>query len=147
MLSVYRVIEELTKELRSKEAVITELSGDKTTLTLRVEELEGQVKELSSSVLQKDKDVEVQAPFAPDSTDISLLVDDSRFEGCLLCYTVLSGGTGSREAAHRTGDAGWWTAGTLLHVIMGSSAKRQDSITFLTIELKSTFTQTVDHCN
>ncbi|XP_069368003.1 myomegalin-like isoform X12 [Paralichthys olivaceus] len=53
-----RLIEELTKELRSKEAVITELSGEKTTLTLRVGELEGQVQELSSSLLQKDKDVE-----------------------------------------------------------------------------------------
>ncbi|CAK6952464.1 myomegalin-like isoform X6 [Scomber scombrus] len=53
-----RVIEELTKELRSKDALITELSGDKTTLTLRVGELEGQVHELSSSLLQKDKDVE-----------------------------------------------------------------------------------------
>ncbi|KAM7379228.1 hypothetical protein PAMP_004793 [Pampus punctatissimus] len=53
-----RVIEELTKELRSKDAFITELSGEKTTLTLRVRELEGQVHELSSSLLQKDKDVE-----------------------------------------------------------------------------------------
>ncbi|XP_022610484.1 myomegalin-like isoform X2 [Seriola dumerili] len=53
-----RLIEELTKELRSKEALITELSGEKTTLTFRVGELEGQVQELSSSLLQKDKDVE-----------------------------------------------------------------------------------------
>ncbi|XP_038575204.1 CDK5 regulatory subunit-associated protein 2-like [Micropterus salmoides] len=53
-----RLIEELAKELRSKEALITELSGEKTTLTLRVGELEGQVQELSSSLLQKDKDVE-----------------------------------------------------------------------------------------
>ncbi|CAB1443016.1 unnamed protein product, partial [Pleuronectes platessa] len=53
-----RLIEELSKELRFKEAVITELSGEKTTLTLRVGELEGQVHELSSSLLQKDKDVE-----------------------------------------------------------------------------------------
>ncbi|XP_026168604.1 myomegalin isoform X3 [Mastacembelus armatus] len=53
-----RLIEELTKELHSKEAFITELNGEKTTLTLRVEELEGQVHELSSSLLQKDKDVE-----------------------------------------------------------------------------------------
>ncbi|XP_067385108.1 myomegalin-like isoform X5 [Channa argus] len=53
-----RLIEELTKELHSKEALITDLSRDKTTLTLRVGELEGQVKELSSSLLQKDKDVE-----------------------------------------------------------------------------------------
>ena len=59
LLSVFRVIEELTKELRSKDVLITELSGDKTTLTLRVGELEGQVHELSSSLLQKDKDVEV----------------------------------------------------------------------------------------
>ena len=58
-LCVFRLIEELTTELRSKEAVITELSGEKTTLTLRVGELEGQVHELSSSLLQKDKDVEV----------------------------------------------------------------------------------------
>ncbi|XP_023275218.1 CDK5 regulatory subunit-associated protein 2-like [Seriola lalandi dorsalis] len=53
-----RLIEELTKELCSKEALITELSGEKTTLTFRVGELEGQVQELSSSLLQKDKDVE-----------------------------------------------------------------------------------------
>lgn len=57
--SAFRLIEELTKELRTKEAHITELCGEKTTLTLRVEELEGQVQELSSSLLQKDKDVEV----------------------------------------------------------------------------------------
>uniref|UniRef100_I3JV53 Si:ch211-242b18.1 n=1 Tax=Oreochromis niloticus TaxID=8128 RepID=I3JV53_ORENI len=53
-----RLIEELTKELRTKEVCITELCGEKTTLTLRVEELEGQVQELSNSLLQKDKDVE-----------------------------------------------------------------------------------------
>lgn len=58
-VSVSRLIEELTKELRSKEVLITELSGEKTTLTLRVGELEGQVQDLSSSLLQKDKDVEV----------------------------------------------------------------------------------------
>lgn len=56
---MFRLIEELTKELRSKEAQITELSGEKTTLTQRVGELEVQVQELSSSLLQKDKDVEV----------------------------------------------------------------------------------------
>lgn len=64
LLSVFRVIEELTKELRSKDVLITELSGDKTTLTLRVGELEGQVHELSSSLLQKDKDVEVYMLFS-----------------------------------------------------------------------------------
>lgn len=64
-LSVFRLIEELTKELRSKDALITELSGEKNTLTLRVGELEGQVEELSSSLLQKDKDVEVQTLFTP----------------------------------------------------------------------------------
>ncbi|XP_054624507.1 myomegalin-like isoform X7 [Dunckerocampus dactyliophorus] len=53
-----RVIEELTKELHSQEALITELSGEKTTLTRRVGELEVQVHDLSSSLLQKDKDVE-----------------------------------------------------------------------------------------
>lgn len=58
-LSAFRLIEELTKELRTKEVRITELCGEKTTLTLRVEELEGQVHELSNSLLQKDKDVEV----------------------------------------------------------------------------------------
>lgn len=58
-LSAFRLIEELTKDLCSKEALITELSGEKTTLTLRVGELEGQVQELSSSLLQKDKDVDV----------------------------------------------------------------------------------------
>lgn len=56
---MFRLIEELSKELRCKEALITELSGEKTTLTLRVGELEVQVEELSSSLLQKDKDVEV----------------------------------------------------------------------------------------
>lgn len=64
-MSVFRLIEELTKELRSKDALITELSGEKNTLTLRVGELEGQVEELSSSLLQKDKDVEVQTLFTP----------------------------------------------------------------------------------
>ncbi|XP_023191743.1 myomegalin-like isoform X9 [Xiphophorus maculatus] len=53
-----RFIEELTKELRSKEALITELCGEKTMLTHRVGELEEQVQDLSSSLLQKDKDVE-----------------------------------------------------------------------------------------
>uniref|UniRef100_A0A1A8DH06 Phosphodiesterase 4D interacting protein n=1 Tax=Nothobranchius kadleci TaxID=1051664 RepID=A0A1A8DH06_NOTKA len=53
-----RLIEDLTKELRSKEALVSELCGEKKTLTLRVEELEDQVQELSSSLLQKDKDVE-----------------------------------------------------------------------------------------
>lgn len=62
---MFRLIEELTKELRSKDALITELSGEKNTLTLRVGELEGQVEELSSSLLQKDKDVEVQTLFTP----------------------------------------------------------------------------------
>lgn len=56
---VFRLIEELSEELRSKEALITELSGEKSTLTQRVGELEVQVQELSSSLLQKDKDVEV----------------------------------------------------------------------------------------
>ena len=60
----FRLIEELTKELRSKEALITELHGEKTTLTLRVGELEGQVQELSSSLLQKDKDIEVFLAFS-----------------------------------------------------------------------------------
>lgn len=62
---MFRLKEELTKELRSKDALITELSGEKNTLTLRVGELEGQVEELSSSLLQKDKDVEVQTLFTP----------------------------------------------------------------------------------
>lgn len=60
---MFRLIEELTKELHSKDALIIELNGEKTTLTLRVGELEGQVQELSSSLLQKDKDVEVKAHF------------------------------------------------------------------------------------
>uniref|UniRef100_H3DCX2 Uncharacterized protein n=1 Tax=Tetraodon nigroviridis TaxID=99883 RepID=H3DCX2_TETNG len=50
-----RLIEELTKKLQDKEALITELSGEKTTLTLKVGELEVQVQELHSSLLQKDK--------------------------------------------------------------------------------------------
>ncbi|XP_034039061.1 myomegalin-like [Thalassophryne amazonica] len=53
-----KVIEELTKELCSKEALVTELSEEKSVLTLRVGELEGQVQELSSSLLQKEKYVE-----------------------------------------------------------------------------------------
>lgn len=56
---MFRLIEELSKELRSKEALIAELSGEKSALTQRVGELEVQVQELSSSLLQKDKDVEV----------------------------------------------------------------------------------------
>lgn len=60
---VFRLIEELSKELRSKEALITELSGEKSTLTQKVGELEVQVQELSSSLLQKDKDVEVHTRF------------------------------------------------------------------------------------
>eukprot|EP00063_Salmo_salar_P072659 XP_014047494.1 PREDICTED: myomegalin-like isoform X9 [Salmo salar] len=53
-----RVIEELTSALRSKEAMITELSGQKSVLTLRVGELEGEVEDLSSSLLQKESDAE-----------------------------------------------------------------------------------------
>lgn len=58
---MFRLIEELSKELRTKEALITELTGEKSTLTKKVGELEVQVQELSSSLLQKDKDVEVGA--------------------------------------------------------------------------------------
>ncbi|KAK0137352.1 Myomegalin [Merluccius polli] len=53
-----RLIEQLMTELRSKEGLVAELSGEKTVLTERVEELEAQVEELSSSLLQKEKDVE-----------------------------------------------------------------------------------------
>ncbi|KAK7945717.1 hypothetical protein WMY93_001445 [Mugilogobius chulae] len=53
-----RLIEELTKELRSKEVLITDLTSEKTSLTRQVGELEVQVQELSSSLLQKDKDVD-----------------------------------------------------------------------------------------
>ncbi|MED6287054.1 hypothetical protein CHARACLAT_012526 [Characodon lateralis] len=53
-----KFIEELTKELHSKEALITELGDEKTILTHRVGELEEQVQELSSSLLQKERDVE-----------------------------------------------------------------------------------------
>ena len=61
MLSVScRLIEQLMSELRSKEGLMAELTGERTVLTERVEELEGQVEELSSSLLQKDKDVEVR---------------------------------------------------------------------------------------
>lgn len=66
-LCVIRLIEELTKELCSKEVLITELSGEKTTLTFRVDELEGQVQELSSSLLQKDKDVDVCLHFSSNT--------------------------------------------------------------------------------
>lgn len=63
-LSALRLIEELTKKLQAKEDLITELSGEKTTLTLKVGELEVQVQELHSSLLQKDKDVEVSQSFS-----------------------------------------------------------------------------------
>lgn len=63
------MIEELTKELHSKEALITELASEKTSLTVRLRELEGQVQELSSSLLQKDKDVEVCMPHNPVHTE------------------------------------------------------------------------------
>ncbi|KAK6302957.1 hypothetical protein J4Q44_G00273120 [Coregonus suidteri] len=53
-----RVIGELTSALRCKEAMITELSQQKSALTLRVGELEGQVEDLSSSLLQKESDAE-----------------------------------------------------------------------------------------
>ncbi|KAG7273173.1 hypothetical protein CRUP_019300, partial [Coryphaenoides rupestris] len=53
-----RLIEQLMTELQAKEGVVAELSGEKVVLTERVEELEGQVEELSSSLLQKEKDVE-----------------------------------------------------------------------------------------
>ncbi|CAL8367691.1 unnamed protein product [Boreogadus saida] len=52
------LIEQLVSELRSKEGLMAELTGERTVLTERVEELEGQVEDLSSSLLQKDKDVE-----------------------------------------------------------------------------------------
>lgn len=58
-LFVFRLIEELTKEIRSKDVLITELREEKTSLNNRVGELEGQVQELSATLLQKDKDVEV----------------------------------------------------------------------------------------
>lgn len=54
-----RVVEELTCALRCKEALITELSGQKSVLALKVGELEGQVVDLSSSLLQKERDAEV----------------------------------------------------------------------------------------
>uniref|UniRef100_A0AAZ3S4V6 Myomegalin-like n=1 Tax=Oncorhynchus tshawytscha TaxID=74940 RepID=A0AAZ3S4V6_ONCTS len=53
-----RVVEELTCALRCKEALITELSGQKSILALKVGELEGQVVNLSSSLLQKERDAE-----------------------------------------------------------------------------------------
>uniref|UniRef100_A0AAV2JUR3 Centrosomin N-terminal motif 1 domain-containing protein n=1 Tax=Knipowitschia caucasica TaxID=637954 RepID=A0AAV2JUR3_KNICA len=52
------LIEELTKELRSKEVLISALTSEKNSLTRQVGELEGQVQELSSTLLQKDKDVD-----------------------------------------------------------------------------------------
>lgn len=55
------MIEELTRTLQAKEALIAELSGEKESLTLKVGELEVQVQDLHSSLLQKDKDVEVCA--------------------------------------------------------------------------------------
>lgn len=78
---MFRLIEELTKELLSKEALITELSGEKNALTLRVGELEGQVQELSTSLLQKDKDVEVYTHFIPVLNDT--------FSKLLLCDIFL----------------------------------------------------------
>lgn len=63
-LSVLRLIEKLTKKLQEKEALVTELSGEKTALTLKVGELEVQVQELHSLLEQKDKDVEVSQFFS-----------------------------------------------------------------------------------
>lgn len=79
---MFRLIEELTKELRSKEALITELSGEKTTLTLRVGDLEGQVQELSSSLLQKDKDVDVSTHFISVLNDTSHQKNPLRWRVC-----------------------------------------------------------------
>lgn len=75
--SALRLIEELAKKLQAKEALITELSGEKTTLTLKVGELEVQVQELHSSLLQKDKDVEV-SQFFPENLFSTISVSADR---------------------------------------------------------------------
>ncbi|KAL0966449.1 hypothetical protein UPYG_G00295440 [Umbra pygmaea] len=53
-----RVIEELNSALCCKEALITELTGEKAVLTRRVGELEEHVQDLSSSLQQKERDAE-----------------------------------------------------------------------------------------
>ncbi|XP_072297444.1 myomegalin isoform X12 [Eucyclogobius newberryi] len=53
-----RLIEDLTKELLSKETLISELTSEKKSLSRQLRALENHVQELSSSLLQKDKDVD-----------------------------------------------------------------------------------------
>uniref|UniRef100_W5M1I5 Phosphodiesterase 4D interacting protein n=1 Tax=Lepisosteus oculatus TaxID=7918 RepID=W5M1I5_LEPOC len=53
-----RIIDELTQELRCKVAAITELSDEKTLLSEKVEALEDQVHDLTSSLQQKERDAE-----------------------------------------------------------------------------------------
>ncbi|KAJ8274460.1 hypothetical protein COCON_G00090850 [Conger conger] len=53
-----RVIEELTLALHSKEALISELTDERGFLRGRVDQLEGQVQDLSTSLQQKERDAE-----------------------------------------------------------------------------------------
>ncbi|XP_036410662.1 myomegalin-like isoform X2 [Megalops cyprinoides] len=53
-----RVVEELTRALRSKEALIAELTDERGLLQERVGHLESQVQDLSASLQQKERDAE-----------------------------------------------------------------------------------------
>ncbi|KAG7457198.1 hypothetical protein MATL_G00243970 [Megalops atlanticus] len=53
-----RVVEELTRALRSKEALISELTDERGLLQERVGHLESQVQDLSASLQQKERDAE-----------------------------------------------------------------------------------------
>lgn len=88
-----RLIEELSKELRSKEAFTMKLCEEKETLTLRVGELEDQVQDLSSSLLQKDKDVEVFMVIKSKNISVSIcVVYFKRTKQICLCVSLhLSG--------------------------------------------------------
>lgn len=86
-LFAFRLIEELIKELRSKDVLITELRDEKTTQNKRVGELEGQVQELTSALLQKDKDVEVIFSLVPFS-NYSFHLQHSKCQvGSLIIFT------------------------------------------------------------
>lgn len=58
MLLIYR-IEELTAAVLCKEMLIRELTEERSSLRERVTEMEEQLQELSTSLLQKERDAEV----------------------------------------------------------------------------------------
>ncbi|XP_038859141.1 myomegalin-like [Salvelinus namaycush] len=83
-----RVVEELTCALRCKEALITELSGQKSVLALKVGELEGQVVDLSSSLLQKERDAEF---YQEELGRERLRIEQEMQEACRICARELCG--------------------------------------------------------